>query len=164
MFSRCATNACSCTLPRAFLPFTHKAKNRRTPLATVRAVTILGGNYLIAQQLPASSPKASFFSIYESDRECKVFSKIFSRVILEILMNGHSDCNGYKPPLLTPSLAFAYAGFPPLYTAYMDILYTICSFIGSKSGERLFQSRYRNCCSGYLKEVAGKEWYHTHGK
>lgn len=133
MFSRCATNACSCTLPRAFLPFTHKAKNRRTPLATVRAVTILGGNYLIAQQLPASSPKASFFSIYESDPECKVFIEFFSRVFLKILMSGDSDCNGYTRSPLTRAPAFSHCpGYNymmvcerNIYTIYIFNLYCL---------------------------------------
>ena len=133
MFSRCATNTCSCTLPRAFLPFTHKAKNRRTPLATVRAVTILGGNYLIAQQLPASSPKASFFSIYESDLECKVFIEFFSRVFLKILMSGDSNCNGYTRSLLTRIPAFSHcSGYNcmmvcerNIYTIYIFNLYCL---------------------------------------
>ena len=126
VFSRCATNARSCTLLRAFPTFIHKAKNRRTPLATVKAVTILGGNYLIAQQLPASSPKASFFSIYESDLECKVFIEKILEFFGRFLMIGLSVCNGYRDSPLTRAHAFSCCGLHSHIQLCSDYAYTIC--------------------------------------
>ena len=53
-----------CTRCRVFLYFAHTAKNRRIPPPS-SSEDMLGGNYLIAQQLPASSPFfTSYYSIY----------------------------------------------------------------------------------------------------
>jgi hypothetical protein len=63
-----------------FLFKTHKTKSGEL-LRSRLAGTILHGNYLIAQQLPASSPNASLLSINEFNWKCKTFlekTKTFS--------------------------------------------------------------------------------------
>jgi hypothetical protein len=104
------------TRPCVSLFFT-QIKSAKSPRLR-HAETILGGNYLIAQQLPASSPKASFFSIYESDHKCKVFYNFFWRVFLKILMIGYSVCNGYTPSPITRILAFLYCPADMPYPAH----------------------------------------------
>ena len=48
---------------RVFFIFAHTAKNRRIP-PPLSSKDMLGGNYLIAQQLPASSPFLQAITVY----------------------------------------------------------------------------------------------------
>ena len=60
------------TRRRVFFIFAHTAKNWRIPPPS-SSEDMLGGNYLIAQQLPASSPKADLIMLHYPAKDCKHF-------------------------------------------------------------------------------------------
>ena len=69
---------------RVFPCLAHKRKNGES-LRPRQAGTILGGNYLIAQQLPASSPKADPIMLHYIPKECKYFFEKRSRVFSSLI-------------------------------------------------------------------------------
>ena len=61
------------TRRRVFFIFAYTAKNRRIP-PPLSSKDMLGGNYLIAQQLPASSPFSQAITVYIM---CQIYARAF---------------------------------------------------------------------------------------
>ena len=92
------------TRRRVFFIFAHTAKNRRIPPPS-SSEDMLGGNYLIAQQLPASSPFSQAITVYII---CQINARPFLKYFSTFLPARISICKACAAciPYTRPGVCF----------------------------------------------------------